>query len=403
MRCADHTDRTSDPVPEPGPPLAAVPGRRARRGRRLPRPRAGAAPARSGRSCWRSPTPRAGTRRTGSPCSATTSASRCAATCAPGCSALLARRFGSVFVLALAQRAEARSPYDDDADATPHHGRRRAHPRRGGARPGGARPEPALRHVPGGGVRRQRRPGQQPRAGRSASARSGVDNRDRAADRAGRAAGRRAVDGRGRVRLGAVAARTARGARRRTPRRDAAAAAPRRRRQRAGPASTARGGWTGRRGRTPTRPTRCSAVACARPSTVPPPRSRRRARGVGTGLGRGACRASASSPRARSCRCCRTCSAPRADRGRVAAALVGLALLATGATVGLLSGASPLRARAAPARDRLRRRRVPPTCSAWCSAPRCDVRHRTGTGKPHQGRGEPSAGDPPPSATPPCG
>jgi VIT1/CCC1 family predicted Fe2+/Mn2+ transporter len=31
---------------------------------------------------------------------------------------VLARRFGSVFVLALAQRAEARSPYQDDADAT---------------------------------------------------------------------------------------------------------------------------------------------------------------------------------------------------------------------------------------------------------------------------------------------
>ncbi|CAN5238166.1 VIT1/CCC1 transporter family protein [soil metagenome] len=31
----------------------------------------------------------------------------------------LARRFGSVFVLALAQRAEARSPYDSDTDATP--------------------------------------------------------------------------------------------------------------------------------------------------------------------------------------------------------------------------------------------------------------------------------------------
>ncbi len=30
----------------------------------------------------------------------------------------LARRFGSVFVLALAQRAEARSPYEDDSDAT---------------------------------------------------------------------------------------------------------------------------------------------------------------------------------------------------------------------------------------------------------------------------------------------
>jgi VIT1/CCC1 family predicted Fe2+/Mn2+ transporter len=32
--------------------------------------------------------------------------------------AFLARRFGSVFVLALAQRAESRSPYEDDADAT---------------------------------------------------------------------------------------------------------------------------------------------------------------------------------------------------------------------------------------------------------------------------------------------
>ncbi len=31
---------------------------------------------------------------------------------------LFARRFGSLFVLALAQRAEGRSPYDDDADAT---------------------------------------------------------------------------------------------------------------------------------------------------------------------------------------------------------------------------------------------------------------------------------------------
>jgi VIT1/CCC1 family predicted Fe2+/Mn2+ transporter len=32
---------------------------------------------------------------------------------------LLARRFGAVFVLALLQRAEARSPYDDERDATP--------------------------------------------------------------------------------------------------------------------------------------------------------------------------------------------------------------------------------------------------------------------------------------------
>ncbi len=33
--------------------------------------------------------------------------------------AFFARRFGSVFVLALAQRAESRSPYERDADATP--------------------------------------------------------------------------------------------------------------------------------------------------------------------------------------------------------------------------------------------------------------------------------------------
>ncbi|MEJ7833590.1 MAG: rubrerythrin family protein, partial [Nocardioides sp.] len=33
--------------------------------------------------------------------------------------AFLARRFGSVFILALAQRTEARSPYDADVDATP--------------------------------------------------------------------------------------------------------------------------------------------------------------------------------------------------------------------------------------------------------------------------------------------
>ena len=32
--------------------------------------------------------------------------------------AFLARHFGSLFVLALAQRAEARSPYDDEADAS---------------------------------------------------------------------------------------------------------------------------------------------------------------------------------------------------------------------------------------------------------------------------------------------
>ena len=40
-------------------------------------------------------------------------------TCMPG---FLARHFGSVFVLALIQRAEARSTYDADADGHLHHG-----------------------------------------------------------------------------------------------------------------------------------------------------------------------------------------------------------------------------------------------------------------------------------------
>ena len=58
-----------------------------------------------------------------------------------------------------------------------------------------------------------------------------------------------------------------------------------------------------------------------------------------------------------------------------ASVLVGLALLATGATVGVLSGASPAQARAAAAGHRLRRGGVRRTCSGWRSAPRCDVRH----------------------------
>ena len=66
-----------------------------------------------------------------------------------------ARRFGSVFVLALAQRAEARSPYETDADATPS----MAADERGllswvdsqpGPRRAGAQPD--LWNVPRGGV-----------------------------------------------------------------------------------------------------------------------------------------------------------------------------------------------------------------------------------------------------------
>ena len=51
----------------------------------------------------------------------------------------LASHFGAVFVLALMQRAEGRSPYETDADASQTDGGRRADPRRGAARTGGAR------------------------------------------------------------------------------------------------------------------------------------------------------------------------------------------------------------------------------------------------------------------------
>ena len=55
-------------------------------------------------------------------------------------------------------------------------------------------------------------------------------------------------------------------------------------------------------------------------------------------------RASCSSPRARSSRCCRGSSdSPGPRRSIVALVLVGIALLATGAMVGLLAGGPPLR------------------------------------------------------------
>ena len=79
--------------------------------------------------------------------------------------AFLARRFGSVFVLALVQQAERRSPYDTDLEATRtmaadervHEEVVRGLAARGRARVSGL--------VPGRGVRRQRRPGQQPGPG----------------------------------------------------------------------------------------------------------------------------------------------------------------------------------------------------------------------------------------------
>ena len=179
--------------------------RRARRGR-VYRDLAGAAHRRGAGDPARARRRRgAGTPRTGAACSATTSGRPRAATCGRGCSAWLARRFGSVFVLALAQRAETRSAYEHDTDATPAMAAdERIHEEvvRGlAARGRGA----GLGHLPRGGVRRQRRPGQQPRA-RARGQRRRRRAEHGAAHRAGRAAGRRAVDGRRRVRVRPLAA-----------------------------------------------------------------------------------------------------------------------------------------------------------------------------------------------------
>ena len=128
----------------------------------------------------------------------------------------------------------------------PRDGRGRADARGDRPRPGRARPGPGVRHLPGGGVRRERRPGEQPRARARGERRRGRAER-RAAHRHRGAARRRAVDGRRRVHLGPLAARAARrlGARRgRAPRRPA----PRRRRERAG------AGLPGQGHAAPTRP-----------------------------------------------------------------------------------------------------------------------------------------------------
>src|SRR5690606_9279893 len=110
-------------------------------------------------------------------------------------------------------------------------GSRRADPLRGGALARAAGTGADLRDVPGRRLRHERRPGLQPRAG--AGHRCGRhEPRDDPADGPRGPARGRAVDGRGRVRLGALAARAARrlDAEPRDARR---AGGPRRRRQRA--------------------------------------------------------------------------------------------------------------------------------------------------------------------------
>ena len=147
-----------------------------------------------------------------STCSATTSGARPRTDLRTRVLGLLARRFGSVFVLALAQRAEARSPYDDRCRCDRRDGRRRAHPRGGRAR--------ARRRGAASGCRATFRAAVFGANDGLVSnlalvlgiGATGVVARDVVLLTGHRRpARRRPVDGRGRVRLGAVAARTARG------------------------------------------------------------------------------------------------------------------------------------------------------------------------------------------------
>ncbi len=111
--------RTIEPVRVDRAPVAPAPRRRARWRRRSTASSPPARPGRSATSCSRSPRPRPGTPPTGRSLLGDRGPGRFHASLRSRLLALLARRFGSVFVLALAQRAESRSPYDDDADATP--------------------------------------------------------------------------------------------------------------------------------------------------------------------------------------------------------------------------------------------------------------------------------------------
>ena len=143
----------------------------------------------------------------------------------------LAKRFGSIFVLALAQNAEARSPYETEPFATPamaadekiHHEVVRGLAARGRRRLSGTF-RAAVFGANDGLVSNLALV-----MGVGATGRLGAV---RALQRHRRPARRRAVDGRGRVRLGALAARAARGDRAEQLRRQRAAR-PRSRRQRA--------------------------------------------------------------------------------------------------------------------------------------------------------------------------
>ena len=262
--------------------------------------------------------------------------------CAPGCWASWPGASARVFVLALAQRAEARSPYDDDADATAAMAADERIHERGACAAWPHAAAAALGDVPGGGLRRQRRPGQQPLA--------------RARHRAPAASPTQIVllTGiagllAGALSMGAgeyVSVRSQRElleASDPDPDADKALPAPRRRRQRARP------GLPGPRDVEPPRRRRTRTRCCgAATPDCPARRSRaergRRTRSVGTGLGRRRVqllllRLRRGDPGAAVPRRARGASRPWWSRRCWWAS----SLLATGAVVGLLSGTSPLR------------------------------------------------------------
>ena len=195
----------------------------------------------------------------------------------------------------------------------PLDGRRRAGPRGGGTGPRRPGPGAHVRHVPRRGVRRERRPGQQPVACAGCDRRRRVDTH-RPAHRVGGAALRRAVDGRRRVRLGPVATGAARRVEPRRFRRPHRAAQPRPQRERAraglprARAPRRRGPWAGGRGAAQRRP---GPVGQADPDadTVRPTGTTSSAPGWAR-----RCRASRSSPRERRCPCCRSWSGSKAWR-----------------------------------------------------------------------------------------
>ena len=274
---------------------------------------------------------------------------------------VLARRFGSVFVLALAQRAEARSGYDDDADATPTMAADEAiHEEvvRGLATRGRNRISGTFRAAVFGandglvsnlalvlGI------------GASGASTSTV----LLTGLAGLLAGALSMGAGEYVSVRSQrelleASRPGQAARR-------GSAAPGRRRQRAGAGlpgardGAGRGAGAGRRG----------PRVAGRPSTrcAPEPEAVDEHESVGTAVGAAAASFCFFASGAAIPVLPYLLGAEGSTAVVWASVLVGLALLATGATVGVLSGASPAQARAAAAGHRLRRRR-------------CDVPARAG-------------------------